>query len=158
MNSPAIGQVRLYNTCGAKGKFPYTKILLIRQNIIKQTFSDHFQSLPLKPEHAQLAHEIFQETRINITTEVKRHLGAVIGSNGYKEQYINEKIDSWYDQLKHLSKIALIEPHAAYTAFVGGFRHKLTYVMRSISGISHLFEKIDEIVSTEFIPALTGEI
>ena len=30
--------------------------------------------------------------------------------------------------------------------------------MRTIPGISHLFEKIDEIVSTEFIPALTGGI
>ena len=30
MNSPAIAQVRLYNTCGAKEKFPYTKILFIR--------------------------------------------------------------------------------------------------------------------------------
>ena len=32
---------------------------------------------------------------VNITTEVQRHLGAVIASQEYKDQYCEEKIRIW---------------------------------------------------------------
>ena len=36
----------------------------------------------------------------------------------------------WINQLEVLSKIAVVEPQAAYCAFVGGFKHKVTYTIR----------------------------
>ena len=43
---------------------------------------------------------------VNITTEGKRLLGAVIGSHKFKGQYSREKVLGWKGQLKALSEIA----------------------------------------------------
>ena len=45
-----------------------------------------------KPEKEEIIREIFKETEINITTEGKRHLGAVVGSRSYLNEYVNEKV------------------------------------------------------------------
>ena len=40
-------------------------------------------------------------TSINMTVEGKRHLGAALGSNNFKEEYINEKIQKWVANIKN---------------------------------------------------------
>ena len=54
-----------------------------------------------------------------------------------------------------LSKIAKIEPQAAYAAFVSGFKHKLTYYIRTKSNIKQHLTRLDAIVDNVFIPAIT---
>ena len=54
---------------------------------------------------------------VKITDQGKRHLGAVIGSNSYKKQYCEEKINDWLNELKVLCEIADVHPQAAYSAF-----------------------------------------
>jgi len=39
---------------------------------------------------------------VNVITEGKRHLGAVIGSKSYKHQYFKEKVSKWEEELKLL--------------------------------------------------------
>ena len=36
--------------------------------------------------------EAFKETAINVTFQSQRHLGAVIGSQEYVEEYVNDKV------------------------------------------------------------------
>ena len=69
-----------------------------------------------------------------------------------------EKINKWVEELHVLSEIAKIEPQAAYTCFLSGYKHKFNYYMRTIPGIGKLLRKVDEIILTEFIPAITGGI
>ena len=57
-----------------------------------------------------------------------------------------------------LSELGQIEPQAAYSCFVGGYKHKLTYCMRTIPNIAHLLKKVDDIILTEFIPSITNGI
>ena len=57
-----------------------------------------------------------------------------------------------------LSQIAKIEPQAAYTCFISGYKHKLTYYMRTIPNIGQLLMQIDNVIMTEFIPAISGGI
>ena len=57
-----------------------------------------------------------------------------------------------------LCDIARIEPQTACSCFVSGSKHKLTYIMRTIPNISHQLEKIDELILTKFMPAITGGI
>ena len=83
---------------------------------------------------------------MNITTEGKRHLGATIGSDGFKKSYVREKVYELTEQLKTLSKIALTEPQAAYTCFTSGFRHKLTYMMRTIPNIADELTPFDTVI------------
>ena len=52
---------------------------------------------------------------IKYTTEGKRHLGAVIGSSIFKDQYVNEKVEKWYKELERLIKISETQPQAAYS-------------------------------------------
>ena len=80
------------------------------------------------------AKSIFENTDIQITTSGKRHFGAVIGTLSYKHQYMEEKINTWIDEIRVLIKIAKTEPQAAFSCFISGFKPKLTYCMRTIPG------------------------
>ena len=71
------------------------------------------------------AKTMFTDTNINITTDGRKHLGAVVGSDTYKVQYVEELVDDWNTQRKLLSTIAENQPQAAYLAFVSGFRSEL---------------------------------
>ena len=112
--------------------------------------------LIVKPRFLEKAKQNFADTKINITTEGKRHLGASIGSESHRNEFVEDKINSLCEELLVLSEIARIEPHAAYTCFVGGFKHKLSFIMRTIPDICHHMTKLDNIVTTKFLPTITG--
>ena len=57
-----------------------------------------------------------------------------------------------------LCKIAWFEPQAAYSCFVTGFKHKPTFCMRTIPNISNQLKRPDEVITTEFILAITSGI
>ena len=73
----------------------------------------------MKEEFFEIANQIFAGAgiKIKITKTGKRHLGAVIGNEAFKEEYVCEKIDEWVSEIEALAEIALIEPHAAYAAY-----------------------------------------
>ena len=96
------------------------------------------------------------DTPIKITTNGKRHLGATIGTNGFKNDYMQEKVSEWCNKLKVLSKMAHSNPQTAYAAYIFGEQHKYTYFMRTIQGISDILKPIDDVMDNEFIPALFG--
>ena len=96
------------------------------------------------------------DTPIKITTNGKRHLGATIGTNGFKNDYMQEKVSEWCSKLKVLSKMAHSNPQTAYAAYIFGEQHKYTYFMRTIQGISDILKPIDDVMDNEFIPALFG--
>ncbi len=113
--------------------------------------------LIVKEEHRDNAEKIFEGTGIQITTEGKRHLGAVVGSNTFKENYVSNLVDDWIEQLKTLSRIARVEPHLAYTAYVFGFQSKYTYFLRTIPNISSLLKRLDSAIDEYFLkPILDG--
>ena len=92
---------------------------------------------------------------MNITIEGRRHRGAVVGSNEYREECVKDLVNDWTNQLVLLS-IAESQPQAAYSAFVRGFKSKLKYFMSTISGISEFLYPLEETVRNKFIPAITG--
>ena len=54
--------------------------------------------------------------------------------------------------------IAKTEPQAAYSCFITAFKHKPSYIMRTIPDISDQLNQLDELITSEFIPAITGGI
>ena len=58
---------------------------------------------------------------MNITIEGKGYLGAVIGSNEYREEYVKYLVKIWNNKLALLSSIGESQPQTAYSAFVSGF-------------------------------------
>ena len=76
---------------------------------------------------------VFNGTRIKITTEGKRHLTASLGSDTFREKYAIDKVKNWCDEIERLSEFAKCQPLAAYIAFIHGELHKYTYFMRTIN-------------------------
>ena len=99
-----------------------------------------------------MADRIFSDAGgIKITSSGKRHLGAVVGSESFKNEYVGEKIDEWVSELEALAEMALIEPHAAYAAYVHGYQHKFTFVMRTIPGIENQLKRLDDVITKKLI-------
>ena len=114
--------------------------------------------LIIKKDVEKKAEETFYGGGVKITTYGKRHLGAALGSHEYKEEYLATKFDGWIEEIKILSEIAKSQPQAAYSCFITGFRHKVTYYMRTINGASNQLQSLDQVIQTEFIPSITGGI
>ena len=114
--------------------------------------------LIVKPEHIDTAKELFADTNISITIDGRKHLGAAIGTDEYRDKYVVERLEKLKGELRLLSRIANIDPQAAYCCFVKGFKNKFSYMMRTIPKISNLLKSIDDVVTTQFIPAITGGI
>ena len=103
--------------------------------------------------YLESAARTFQGTGINITADGRKHLGAVIGTEQYKKEYIGEKVQEWVGSMKILTTIAKTQPQAAYCCFVKGFVHKFTYFMRTIPNISELLYPLDAAIDC-FIKAV----
>ena len=72
--------------------------------------------------------------------------GAVVGSLEFKNEYVAEKVDEWIEQLKVLERIAKVEPHIAYCAYVFGLQHRYTFLLRTIPDITGHIERLDEAI------------
>ena len=99
---------------------------------------------------------LFANSRVNITAEGKRHLGAVIGGTEYRHKYVKDLVKDWDNQLTILSTIAETQPQAAYSAFASGFKNKLNYFLRTIPNIRHLLPPLKRIIRNTVFPAVTG--
>ena len=114
--------------------------------------------LIVKEKVVQKAQSVFKDINIKITTEGQRHLGAVIGSEIFKQKYVQEKIDQWIKELRMLCKIAWYELQAAYSGFIKGFKHKPIYFMRTTPNFKNQLKELDDVIRTEFIPAIAGGV
>ena len=112
--------------------------------------------LIVKPDKENVARELFNGTNIKITSTGACHLGATVGSEEFKEEYVKMKVKEMTMELKKLSKIGETEPHAAYAAFTHGWKHKWTYMSRTIADIGELMRPLENCKRYSFIPAITN--
>ena len=106
-----------------------------------------------KAEKMNEAKRIFGKT-VQITQDGKRHLGAVIGSQEYKDLYCQNMVDGWMGELEKLTEIAKSQPHAAYIALTKAYKSKFTYFMRTIDGFEEYVSPIDVLLGENFLPAI----
>jgi hypothetical protein len=100
------------------------------------------------------AKNVFCNSAIKFTTEGKRHLGAVLGSDNFRKQYTEEKVSEWCAEVEKLSEYAKSQPQAAFSAFIHGEIHKFTYFMRTIPEMETYLEQLDDVITNRFIPTL----
>ena len=105
---------------------------------------------------AARANEIFGDL-VNITTEGQRHLGAALGSKGFKDTYCSKKVENWTNQMKVLTEIAKTQPQSAYVGFTKGFVSKFTYFLSTIEGFEEYTNMLQEVINDAFVPSLAGE-
>ena len=112
--------------------------------------------LIVKPKYIEQATTLFAGQGIQVTAGGRRHLGAVIGSVAFREEFVKKHVDEWIVEMKRLSEVAQTQPHAAYSAFVHGLTSRWSYIMRTIPNISHLLTPLEDVIHQEFIPSLSG--
>ena len=83
-------------------------------------------------------------------------MGAIIGGEIYKREYVEDLVKGWNSQLCMLSTVAESQSQAAYSAFVNGFKNKLNYFIRTIPDISNISIPIEYTIRNRFIPAIKG--
>ena len=111
--------------------------------------------LIVKPDLLNDAKRLFDGTAVNITSHGKKHLGAVIGHPNHRQEFVENLVKEWVEQIETLSQISLFEPQAAYTAFTSCLRHRYTFYLRTIPGISDLLQPLENAIRLSLIPALT---
>lgn len=109
-----------------------------------------------KVEDFRIAHEIFQGTDVQITLEGKRHLGACIGSKGYRREYCNDLVKKWCAEVERLCEVAKYHPHAAYANYIHSYQHKYTYFLRTLPGFEEYLKPLDELITYGLLPTLFG--
>ena len=54
--------------------------------------------------------EAFKEPAVNVTVQGQRHLGAVIGSPEYVEEYVNDKVANWISKITKRAEFTVTQP------------------------------------------------
>ena len=150
-------QVAYADDISGVGKLQFLKVwwdCIVRYGPLIGYFPNASKSwLTVKEQFIDSAKEIFKETGVKITNHGRKHLGAVIGSSQFKEEYVSKKVEDWVTSIQKLTNIAKTQPQAAYCCYVNGFVHKFTYIMRTIPDISTLLYPLDDAIN-EFIKVL----
>ena len=111
--------------------------------------------LVVKPYRSQRTTKVFSGTNIKITNKGHRYLGRTVGTEILRYLY-GRKVIEWINLLEVLSKIAVVEPQAAYCVFIGGFKHEVIYTIRTIPNIRKHLEKLDQAVHSKFLNLTDG--
>ena len=101
------------------------------------------------------AKALFGEFNMQITSGT-RHLGAVLGNTGVKDQYIADKVQGWCEDIKMLADIAESEPQAAYSAYISGIQHRWKFVQRTVPHISEAMEPLEHEIRQKLLPKMLG--
>ena len=112
--------------------------------------------LIVKEAQKDKAIEIFEGTGVTITTEGERHMGAVIGSEDFKQKFVENKISKWISDIEVLAEIARDEPQAVYASFTKAISHRWTFLQRTVPNISHLFEPLEKAICETLILAIVS--
>ena len=108
-----------------------------------------------KADEEASAKEVFSGTSVNVSVQGQKHLGAVIGSRDYLEEYVNGKVGDWVREVTQLAEFALSQPQACYAAYTFGLKHRYTYFLRTLPDIHDLPEPLEHVISNLLIPAIT---
>jgi len=109
-----------------------------------------------KEQFLPKARELFEDTSVNITCQGRPYLGAPLGCDHFRDEFVRGKVAQWEDELSLLAHIAITQPHAAFVAFTHGMVHRFTYLCRTTPGIGSLLQPLEDIIQSKLIPAWTG--
>ena len=107
--------------------------------------------------HVKEAETVFANTRVQISTEGRRELGAPIGNRAFVESYVTRRVERWKVELDRLCDVARSQPHAAYSAFCLGLRGKWLSLMRTVPNISSLLMPLEDKIRKKFLPIITRQ-
>ena len=87
---------------------------------------------------------------------IEHHMGAVIGSSDFKEEYLNSKINKLVEDVEELTTIAKLEPQFAYACFSKAIYHRWTYIQRTVRNIAKNFDPLELAIRENLSPSIIG--
>ena len=86
---------------------------ILKRWLFLKTVGPKFGCLPkatkcwliVKPDKFEEVNSAFDGTDINVTSEGRTHLGAVLGSRSYPEEYVGSKVETWVQCCGHTTEI-----------------------------------------------------
>ena len=100
--------------------------------------------------------ENYTATGVKITLTGERHLGAVIGSESFRKEYIENKVKKWTRDFQQLAAIAKDEPQLAYSAYTKAISMRWCFLQRTIPDTGQYFIPLEEMIREKLIPAIIG--
>ena len=79
------------------------------------------------PQLKKAAQDTFQGTGIKISCDGERHLGAVLGTDNFREKYVQDKVSKWVKDVEELTLIGEDDPQLAYSSFTKALSHRWTF-------------------------------
>ena len=76
------------------------------------------------PQLKKAAQDTFQGTGINISCDGERHLEAVLGTDNFREKYVQDKVSKWVKDVEELTLIGEDDPQLAYSSFTKALSHR----------------------------------
>ena len=158
--APHVKQVWLVDDATVAGTLTNLKTwwdtIFIQGTKIGYNVNQNKSWLKLKDKNnRQTAKDMFRDTEIQITTDGKRNLGATIGTDNFRSDYITGKVKEWCDEIQKLSEYSKSQPQAAYSAFCHGVQHKYTYFMRTIPEMENFMQPLDNMINETLLLFLT---
>ena len=83
-------------------------------------------------------------------------MGAIVGTQEYKEEYIREKVEEWKEDVKAPTSIAKKKPQGAYLAMVFAIQHRWKFIQRTVPEISEYFDELECEIRNTLLPAIIG--
>ena len=157
---PEVHQVWLADDVSAEGKmsslhkwYDHLKVEAVKNGYYVNSSKSWL--IVKSAEIESQAKPIFGNT-VNITLEGKQHLGAVIGSQEYTDEYCAHKVDNWLSVLRNLCEFSLTQPQAVYMAYTKAYKSKFKYFMLTVEHFEKNLTPIEEILNDSFLPGLFG--
>ena len=95
------------------------------------------------------ATDLFSDTGITVCSEGTRNMEAAIGISNFMNSFMQEKVDTWVQEVKRLLIIAMEQPQSAYAAFTHGVRGQWNYVMKTMPGIELVLQPLKDTIRQE---------
>ena len=112
--------------------------------------------LVVKPRLREEAALIFAGTGVQLTKDVPelvhkaghRHLGAAVGRAEFGAAYLNRQVAAWVAQVDQLADVAATHPHAAYSAYVFGLRHRWMFIQRTMPTAGNHMQPLQDAITS----------
>ena len=101
------------------------------------------------------ARKIFSPLNVQVVTS-HRFFGGFLGDVSARSSFVQDKVDCWVSDVRHLSEIAVPQPQAAYVALTKSLQCEWVYLQRVVSDCRSLFAPLENIISSLFLPAMFG--
>ena len=108
----------------------------------------------VKKEYEAKARALFRGTKVKIQVDGGKYLGAGIGTENFRRQYLKEKIAKFSKELELLSTWTEDAPHECYCCFTKSLFAKWRYLMRTMGCFFEEFLDLEETIDELFLPKL----